>query len=134
MDIMLLQNEIAGLQQELAIKSTSETWNIKRVLNEPAVRLPLFLVCLLQFGQQLSGINAIFYYSNAIFLRAGLGITGAQYATLGTGLANIVMAVVSVLVMSLFSRRKVLFLSCYLCIGCLVTLCISIALIVSLLR
>lgn len=131
-DVMLQQNEIASLQEELAMKSTtSSTWNITRVLNEPTVRLPLFLVCLMQFGQQISGINAVFYYSNTIFLGAGLGITGAQYATLGTGVANIVMAIVSVPVMLLFSRRKVLFLSCYLCVGCLVTLCISIALIVS---
>jgi len=131
MDIMLLQNELASLQQDLAMRSTSETWNIKRVLREPTVRLPLFLVCLMQFGQQLSGINAVFYYSNMIFLGAGLGITGAQYATLGTGVANIGMAVISVPIMSLFSRRKVLFLSCYLCVGCLVILCISIRLIVS---
>lgn len=128
---MLLQNEINSLRDELAMKSTSETWNIKRVLRDPTVRLPLFLVCLMQFGQQLSGINAVFYYSNMIFLGAGLGIDGAQYATLGTGVANIGMAVISVPIMSLFSRRKVLFLSCYLSIGCLIVLCISIALIVS---
>ncbi|XP_070522345.1 solute carrier family 2, facilitated glucose transporter member 1 isoform X2 [Cardiocondyla obscurior] len=129
MDIMLLQSEITSLQEELAMRSTSETWDIKRVLKEPTVRLPLFLVCFMQFGQQLSGINAVFYYSNTIFLGAGLGITGAQYATLGTGVANIGMAVISVLIMSLFSRRKVLFLSCYLCIGCLIVLRLSIALI-----
>ncbi|XP_012524174.1 solute carrier family 2, facilitated glucose transporter member 1 isoform X2 [Monomorium pharaonis] len=129
MDVMLLQNEITGLQHELTMRSASVTWNIRRVLRDPAVRLPLFLVCLMQFGQQLSGINAVFYYSNTIFLGAGLGITGAQYATLGTGVANIGMAVISVPIMSLFSRRKVLFLSCYLCVGCLIVLCISIALI-----
>ncbi|XP_011694473.1 PREDICTED: solute carrier family 2, facilitated glucose transporter member 1-like isoform X2 [Wasmannia auropunctata] len=129
MDIMLLQNEISSLQQELAMRSTSKPWNIKRVLEEPTVRLPLFLVCLMQFCQQLSGINAVFYYSNIIFHKAGLGINGAQYATLGTGVANIGMAVISVPIMSLFSRRKVLFLSCYLCVGCLITLCASIALI-----
>lgn len=131
MDIMLLQNEITILQQELTMRSATETWNIKRVLRDPTVRLPLFLVCLMQFGQQLSGINAVFYYSNTIFLGAGLGIAGAQYATLGTGVANIGMAIISVPIMSLFSRRKVLFLSCYLCVGCLIVLCISIALIVS---
>lgn len=122
---MLLQNEISSLQQELAMRSTNETWNIKRVLREPTVRLPLFLVCLMQFGQQLSGINAVFYYSNKIFLGAGMGIDGAQYATLGTGVANIGMAIISVPIMSLFSRRKVLFLSCYLCVGCLTILCIA---------
>lgn len=128
---MLHEDEIISLQEELAMRSTRSTWSIRHVLNEPTVRLPLFLVCLMQFGQQISGINAVFYYSNTIFLEAGLGITGAQYATLGTGVANIAMAVISVPVMSLFSRRKALFLSCYLCVGCLVTLCISIVLIVS---
>lgn len=128
---MLLQNEITSLQQELAMRSTSEKWSIQRVLKEPTVRLPLFLVCLMQAGQQLSGINAIFYYSNSIFLEAGLGITGAQYATLGTGVANILMAIISVPIMSFFSRRNVLFMSCYLCAECLTVLCIFIILIVS---
>lgn len=131
MDIMLLQNEIASLQHELAMKSTTQIWSINRILREPSVRLPLFLVCLMQFGQQLSGINAVFYYSNSIFLRAGLATHTAQYAILGTGIANVAMAVISAPIMSIFSRKKVFFLSCYLCIGCLVVLCVSLALIVS---
>jgi len=131
MDIMLLQNEISTLQHELAMKSTVQTWSIKRVLTEPTVRLPLFLVCLMQFGQQLSGINAVFYYSEMIFQQAGLATQVVKYAIIGTGVANIFMAIVSVPIMSIFSRRKVLFLSCYLCMGCLVILCISLALIVS---
>jgi MFS family permease len=131
MDIMLLQNEISSLQHELAMKSTVQTWSIKRVLTEPTVRLPLFLVCLMQFGQQLSGINAVFYYSETIFQQAGLATHAVKYAIIGTGVANIFMAIVSVPIMSIFSRRKVFFLSCYLCIGCLIILCISLALIVS---
>ncbi|XP_011331772.1 solute carrier family 2, facilitated glucose transporter member 3 isoform X1 [Ooceraea biroi] len=128
MDIMLLQNEIASLQHELAMKSTAKAWGIKRVLREPTVRLPLFLVCLMQFGQQLSGINAVFYYSKSIFLRAGLTMYEAQYAILGTGVANIMMAIFSVPMMSC-SRRIVFFVSCYCSIGCLVIMCISLALI-----
>lgn len=129
MDIMLLQNEVASLQHEFMTRSSADNWTIGRILKEPTVRLPLLLVCLIQVGQQLSGINAVFYYSNSIFKDAGLGITGSEYATLGTGLANIVMAVVSVPVMSVFYRRAVLLSSCYLCVGCLIVLCASIALI-----
>ncbi|KAF7408780.1 hypothetical protein HZH66_003317 [Vespula vulgaris] len=129
MDIMLLQNEVAGLQHEFVTKSSTDNWTIGRILKEPTLRLPLLLVCSLQFGQQLTGISAVFYYSSSIFKDAGLGSTGSQYATLGTGFANIAMAVVSVPVMSLFHRRIVLLSSCYLCIGCLIILCTSIALI-----
>lgn len=132
MDIMLLENEVAGLQHEFVTKSSTDNWTIGRILKDSTVRLPLLLVCSLQFGQQLTGISAVFYYSSSIFKDAGLGSTGSQYATLGTGFANIAMAVISVPVMSLFHRRIVLLSSCYLCIGCLIVLCTSIALIVSL--
>ncbi|XP_032686187.1 solute carrier family 2, facilitated glucose transporter member 3-like isoform X2 [Odontomachus brunneus] len=129
MDIMLLQNELAGLQKELQKRSTTEnTWSIKRVLSDPTLRLPLFLVCFMQFGQQLSGINAVFYYSNAILQTAGFDMTEAEYATLGTGVINILMAIISVPVMSFFSRRKVLMLSGVLSVACLIFLCISIVL------
>ncbi|XP_053983411.1 solute carrier family 2, facilitated glucose transporter member 1-like isoform X2 [Hylaeus volcanicus] len=129
MDTMLLQTEISNLNQEIEKKTTSEPWTIKRIMMDPSLRLPLFLVCLIQFGQQMSGINVIFYYSNSIFHDAGLGTAGAQYATLGTGVINIVMALVSVPVMSSLNRRCVFLSSNYLCFGCLVILCISIQLI-----
>ncbi|XP_076168288.1 solute carrier family 2, facilitated glucose transporter member 5 isoform X2 [Ptiloglossa arizonensis] len=129
MDLMLLQVEIANLHQEIEKKTTSEPWTIKRIVKDPSLKLPLFLVCMIQFGQQMSGINVVFYYSNSIFLQAGLGVAGAQYATLGTGVANIVMALVSVPVMSSLNRRGVLLTSNYLCFGCLVVLCSTILLI-----
>ncbi|XP_076291750.1 solute carrier family 2, facilitated glucose transporter member 3 isoform X2 [Lasioglossum baleicum] len=129
MDVMLLQAEIAKLQKEIEAKTTAEPWTIKRLLKDPCLMLPLFLVCLIQFGQQMSGINVVFYYSNSIFLDAGLGETGAEFATLGTGVANIAMALISVPVMSSLNRRGVLLTSIYLCLGCLIVLCVSILLI-----
>ncbi|XP_031849287.1 solute carrier family 2, facilitated glucose transporter member 3 isoform X2 [Nomia melanderi] len=129
MDIMLLHMEIANLQQEIEAKGTAEPWTLKRILKDPSLKLPLFLICLIQFGQQMSGINVVFYYSNSIFLNAGLGDTGAELATLGTGVVNIIMALVSVPVMSSLNRRGVLLTSIYSCFGCLIILCISILLI-----
>lgn len=131
MDIMVLQVEIANLQQETESKTTAEPWTLKRILKDPSLRLPVFLVCMIQFGQQISGINVVFYYSNSIFADAGFGTTGSQYATLGTGVANIATALVSVPIMSSLNRRVVLLASICLCFGCLLVLCISIVLIVS---
>ncbi|KAK1124960.1 hypothetical protein K0M31_006304 [Melipona bicolor] len=129
MDMMLLEVEISNLQQEIEKKTTAEPWTIKRILSDPSLKLSMFLVCMIQFGQQMSGINVVFYYSNSIFIDAGLGITGAQYATLGTGAANIGMALASVPVMLSLNRRGVLLSSIYLCLGCLIVLCTSILLI-----
>jgi hypothetical protein len=131
MDRVLLHNEIADLEQELVNKSTSSSWTIIRIFQEPTLRLPILLVCFLQLGQQLSGINAVFYYSDVIFKKAGLDLQTRQYATIGTGLVNLGMAVVSVYLMSCFRRRTLLLSSIYFSIGCLIILCASISLIVS---
>lgn len=130
-DIVLLQKEVRALQEESAMRTTMETWTIGRLVRDPTLRLPLLLVCCLQFGQQLSGINAVFYYSNVIFANAGLSEIGSQYATLGTGLVNIGMAVISVKIMSHFGRRQLFLNSCYTSLGCLVVLTIAITLTVS---
>ncbi|NWZ29806.1 GTR4 protein, partial [Asarcornis scutulata] len=57
-------------------------------------RQPLVVAVGLQLCQQLSGINAIFYYSTAIFERAGL--SRPDYATIGAGAVNVAATVLSV--------------------------------------
>ncbi|XP_012269365.2 solute carrier family 2, facilitated glucose transporter member 1-like isoform X2 [Athalia rosae] len=122
----ILDNEIANLDQEAIAAKRTSTWTMARVFKDPTLRLPLILVCAMQAGQQLSGINAIFYYSNTIYTEAGLGVTASEYATLGTGVINVTMALIAVPVMSLFGRRTLFLLSCYLAAGFLIVSCISI--------
>uniref|UniRef100_A0A8K9UZN7 Solute carrier family 2 member 2 n=1 Tax=Oncorhynchus mykiss TaxID=8022 RepID=A0A8K9UZN7_ONCMY len=57
-------------------------------------RQQLFVALMMHLSQQLSGINAIFYYSTAIFERAG--VTQPVYATIGVGVLNTVFTMVSV--------------------------------------
>ncbi|GCC33469.1 hypothetical protein chiPu_0011938 [Chiloscyllium punctatum] len=57
-------------------------------------RQPLTVALMLHISQQLSGINAIFYYSTSIFRTAGL--SHPVYATIGVGVVNIIFTVVSV--------------------------------------
>lgn len=66
----------------------------------------------MQAGQQFVGINAVFYYSVSIFMRAGLNESNSQLATIGAGIINLAMAVISIPVMSRFNRRSVFQLSC----------------------
>lgn len=131
MDRTLLQKEINDLEIELASKSSDSSWTILEVLKEPTLRLPVMLVSLLQFGQQLSGINAIFYYSQVIFKKAQIDDKTSQYATIGTGVINVLMAVISVPVMSRFGRKTLLFTSAYTSAVSLLVLCASIIFIVS---
>lgn len=121
----LLQNEIELLDQEATTSERNESWTMLRVLKSRDLKLPLILVCLLQFGQQMSGVNSIFFYLNSVLTKIGLSQDDAEYATLGTGVANVVMALISATLLSHFGRKRLFLVSSYSSIVCLVVLCIS---------
>lgn len=67
---------------------------ILELFRSPAYRQPLLIAVVLQLSQQLSGINAVFYYSTSIFEKAG--VQQPVYATIGSGIVNTAFTVVSV--------------------------------------
>uniref|UniRef100_A0A8C6Q869 Solute carrier family 2 member 2 n=1 Tax=Nothobranchius furzeri TaxID=105023 RepID=A0A8C6Q869_NOTFU len=66
-------------------------------------RQQLFVALMMHLSQQLSGINAIFYYSTAIFAQAG--VSQPVYATIGVGVINTVFTLVSVALVDKAGRR-----------------------------
>ncbi|KAE9420350.1 hypothetical protein Angca_004935 [Angiostrongylus cantonensis] len=60
------------------------------------LRWPMTIAMLLMVCQQLSGINAVMFYSTVIFKQAGLSEQGAVYATIGVGVVNVLMTIISV--------------------------------------
>lgn len=60
---------------------------------------PMFIAIMMMLAQQLSGINVAMFFSTIIFKNAGLG-DNAVYATLGMGLCNVIMTVISVYLVS----------------------------------
>ena len=56
----------------------------------------LILTQLTSISFQLSGINAVFYYSTNLFITTGLSETSAKYATIGIGSVMVLMTLVSI--------------------------------------
>lgn len=119
------------LEEEQESEENKDSWNILRVIKSKELLLPLLLVCFCQAGQQFSGINAVFYYSVSIFKKAGFSEKNSQLATIGAGVINLGMAIISIYTMSRFKRRMIMQISCFLSAFCLILLGISISLIVS---
>uniref|UniRef100_A0A674HAQ4 Solute carrier family 2, facilitated glucose transporter member 4 n=1 Tax=Taeniopygia guttata TaxID=59729 RepID=A0A674HAQ4_TAEGU len=80
-------------------------------------RQPLIVTLGLQLAQQLSGINAIFYYSTSIF--EGAGLQDPAVGTIGTGVVNVVATVVLV---ERAGRRVLQLLGLLGMMGCATTL------------
>lgn len=79
--------------------------SIRELFNHPWLRAPLIIGIMMQLSQQLSGINAIFYYSTDIFLSAEVPENYAVYATMGVGAIMVIMTLVSIPLMDRLGRR-----------------------------
>ncbi|KAG7472200.1 hypothetical protein MATL_G00106370 [Megalops atlanticus] len=77
---------------------------IPELFRSPLYRQPMFIAIILQLSQQLSGINAVFYYSTRIFEKAG--VSQPVYATIGAGVVNTAFTVVSLFVVERAGRRS----------------------------
>lgn len=75
------------------------------LLRNRSLQRPLVIGIVMQLSQQLSGINAIFYYSTDIFTNAGLTEDVAKYSTIGVGVVMVAMSLVSIMLMDRTGRR-----------------------------
>lgn len=90
----------------------AKTRSIVSVLSDSALLLPIILVCASQGGQQLSGVNAVFYYSVDIFMKAGLSAPNAKWANFGAGLLNLATSFTGPKIMEKCNRRPIFLYSC----------------------
>ncbi|KAK1144168.1 solute carrier family 2, facilitated glucose transporter member 1-like [Acipenser oxyrinchus oxyrinchus] len=100
---------------------------IPELFRSPLYRQPILIAIVLQLSQQLSGINAVFYYSTDIFRRAG--VAQPVYATIGAGVVNTAFTVVSLFVVERAGRRSLHLLGLLGMAGCAILMTIALALL-----
>ncbi|XP_027643193.2 solute carrier family 2, facilitated glucose transporter member 5 isoform X2 [Falco peregrinus] len=79
------------------------------------LRWQLISIIVMMMGQQLSGVNAIFYYADRIFQSAGVDSNNVQYVTVLIGAINIVMTSLAVFIVEFLGRRILLLAGFGLC-------------------
>ncbi|XP_007469432.1 PREDICTED: solute carrier family 2, facilitated glucose transporter member 3 isoform X1 [Lipotes vexillifer] len=95
-DIQEMKDESIRMAQEKKV-------TVLEIFRAPSYRQPIIISIMLQLSQQLSGINAVFYYSTGIFKDAG--VKEPIYATIGAGVVNTIFTVVSVFLVEKAGRR-----------------------------
>jgi MFS transporter, SP family, solute carrier family 2 (facilitated glucose transporter), member 1 len=90
-----------------AMKLVPKT-TLREMLSNPSLRSPLMIAVMMMLAQQLSGINAVIYFSTDIFTSAGLGTETAQYATLGMGGMNVLMTIISLILIERAGRKTLM--------------------------
>ncbi|XP_008050306.1 solute carrier family 2, facilitated glucose transporter member 3-like [Carlito syrichta] len=95
-DIQEMKDESVRMAQEKQV-------TVLELFRVPSYQQPIIISIILQLSQQLSGINAVFYYSTGIFKDAG--VQEPIYATIGAGVVNTIFTVVSLFLVEKAGRR-----------------------------
>ncbi|XP_072531924.1 solute carrier family 2, facilitated glucose transporter member 3a [Salminus brasiliensis] len=98
-----VSKDMQEMKEESAKMNMEKKVTIPELFRTATYRQPLLIAVVLQLSQQLSGINAVFYYSTGIFESAG--VTQPIYATIGAGVVNTVFTVVSLFLVERAGRR-----------------------------
>ncbi|CAB4055843.1 SLC2A1 [Lepeophtheirus salmonis] len=100
-----IEDDIAEMRAEEQAQHAEAKITMFELLRSPTLRLPLLIAIVMQLSQQLSGINAVFYYSTNLFITTGLTETHAKYATIGIGSVMVIMTLISIPLMDRSGRR-----------------------------
>jgi SP family galactose:H+ symporter-like MFS transporter len=101
-----VEEELREIETTLAV--AEERGRLADVL-EPSLRPALIVGLGLAIFQQVTGINTVIYYAPIIIQSAGIpSASGAILATLGIGVVNVIMTVVSMWLLDRVGRRPLL--------------------------
>lgn len=74
----------------------------------PSLKLVLIIGCTLAILQQITGINAVFFYAPIIFEQSGIGINASFMQATLVGLINLVFTILAILFIDRLGRRPLL--------------------------
>ncbi|XP_037684528.1 solute carrier family 2, facilitated glucose transporter member 5 isoform X2 [Choloepus didactylus] len=107
--------EMEEIWQEDEAEKATGFISVPKLFRMKSLQWQLISIIVLMGGQQLSGVNAVYYYADQIYLRAGVKPEDVQYVTAGTGAVNVVMTFCAVFVVELLGRRVLLLLGFCVC-------------------
>jgi sugar porter (SP) family MFS transporter len=95
------------------IVQSKEEQNGREKLFSKKFRLPVLLAFLFAVFNQLSGINAVIYYSPRIFSMTGLGEESALLSSAGIGLVNLIFTVLGWFFIDRFGRKSLMYIGSF---------------------
>ncbi|XP_064643222.1 glucose transporter type 1-like isoform X2 [Lineus longissimus] len=100
-----VHEDVAEIQAEFESSKNDTKVTCCDLFTISYLKWPTIISVVLQFSQQFSGINAVIFYSTALFESAGLTLENAIYGTIGVAGVNVVMTFISVILMDRAGRR-----------------------------
>ena len=118
-----LETEVANIRNSAHGEIATLGARFREVIG-PRLRFALMIGLLLAVAQQITGVNAIYFYAPTVFEQSGIGTDAAFAQAVAVGLTNVVFTIVSMLLIDRLGRKPLLLiglggiaLSMLLCAG-----------------
>jgi MFS family permease len=95
---------IANMEQDATIETKTSIWE----LFAPKLRFLLWVGIAIGILQQVTGINAIYFYATSIFKQTGIGTDAAFTSGVWLSLTSVIFTVVAIFLIDRIGRRKLL--------------------------
>ncbi|KAM8880431.1 solute carrier family 2 member 15b isoform 1-T1 [Spinachia spinachia] len=102
------QGEVDEMQEEQRSLSSVQTVSVWGLLRDRCVRWQVITIVVVNIGMQLSGIDAIWFYTNDIFKNAGIPEPHIQYTTVATGAIEVVSGMLGCFTIERLGRRPLM--------------------------
>ncbi|XP_051940340.1 solute carrier family 2 member 15b [Hippocampus zosterae] len=103
-----IQLEVEEMQEEQRSLSSIQTVSVWGLLTDVCVRWQVITIVVANIGMQLSGIDAIWFYTNDIFKNAGIPEPRIQYTTVGTGAIEVISGMLGCFTIERVGRRPLM--------------------------
>ncbi|NWU57868.1 GTR9 protein, partial [Dromas ardeola] len=103
-----VQDVIEEMKEEQRSLSSVEMVSVWQLLRDRSVRWQTLSVVVVNAGMQLSGIDAIWFYTNTIFENAGIPVSQIPYTTVGTGAIEVVAGLIGCFTIEKLGRRPLI--------------------------
>ncbi|XP_072239864.1 solute carrier family 2 member 15b [Leuresthes tenuis] len=103
-----IQAEVEEMQEEQRSLSSIQTLSVRHLLMDRCVRWQVITIVVVNIGMQLSGIDAIWFYTNEIFKNAGIPEPYIQYTTVGTGAIEVIAGMLGCFTIERVGRKPLI--------------------------
>ena len=105
------QSAISEVKASLSSRDAQQAdsvWNKIKSLSHRRLRLVMLVGISIAILQQITGINAVFFYAPMIFEQSGIGTDAAFMQAIAVGLTNLVFTLVAIFLIDKIGRKKLL--------------------------
>ncbi|XP_061457900.1 solute carrier family 2, facilitated glucose transporter member 5-like [Rhineura floridana] len=110
-----VEHEIKEICQENLSEKSDKGMNALKLLCYPGLRWQVISIIILMSGQQLSGVNAVYFYTDRIYLSTVIDKDNTRFIAVGSTIAILIFVLIGMYLVDSMGRKRLLLFGFGIC-------------------